>query len=109
MLSFRIILRCGAARQRFGYKRCLSEQRVTPESLLEEYNEKITTLHKQFAGRTVSPRSVFTNSELSLRYINVYGFDYDFTLVQYTPEVMKLIYDESKKRLVNKLGVSTLI
>ncbi|XP_003383248.1 PREDICTED: 5'-nucleotidase domain-containing protein 3-like [Amphimedon queenslandica] len=104
MLSFRIILRCGAARQRLGYKRCLSEQRVTPESLLEEYNEKITTLHKQFAGRTVSPRSVFTNSELSLRYINVYGFDYDFTLVQYTPEVMKLIYDESKKRLVNKLG-----
>ena len=60
---------------------------------------------EQFTSRTVSPRSVFTNSELSLRHINVYGFDYDFTLVQYTPEVMKLIYDESKKRLVNKLGV----
>ena len=48
MLSFRIILRCGVARQRIGCKRCLSEQRVTPESLAEAYNEKITTLNSTY-------------------------------------------------------------
>ena len=38
--------------------------------------------------------------------IDVYGFDYDYTLVRYTSEVHRLIYDYAKNMLVDKLMVS---
>jgi HAD superfamily 5'-nucleotidase-like hydrolase len=47
---------------------------------------------------------VFTNSEISLKHVDVYGFDFDYTLLQYTPEVHKLIYAMARKRLVEKLS-----
>lgn len=86
--------RAGTCRREFSAVRCV---------------HILLLLVGQFFDRSVNPRSVFTNSELSLKHINVYGFDYDFTLVQYTSEVMKLIYDESKRRLVRKLGVSVCV
>lgn len=48
---------------------------------------------------------VFVNSDIALKRINVYGFDYDYTLVRYTSEVHKLIYDHAKKMLVDKFMV----
>ena len=50
-------------------------------------------------------QAAFTNSELSLKHVDVYGFDFDYTLLQYTPEVHKLIYTVARKRLVEKLSV----
>lgn len=50
--------------------------------------------------------AVFTNSELSLKYVDVYGFDFDYTLVHYTTEVHRLIYETSRDTLVDKLRVS---
>lgn len=66
----------------------------------------INVFTEQYGDSTVSPQSVFTNSELSLRHTTVYGFDYDFTLVHYTSEVMRLIYDEAKRMMVERWGVS---
>lgn len=91
----------------------------TPETLHQLYNEKKTTLYSeshdllhilldildQYEGRTVNSRAVFTNAEFSLKHITVYGFDYDFTLVQYTPDVMELIYDKTKAKLVKDFRV----
>ena len=37
--------------------------------------------------KRVNTNRVFVNSDISLRHINVYGFDYDYTLVSYTGEV----------------------
>lgn len=48
---------------------------------------------------------MFTNSELSLKHVDVYGFDFDYTLVHYTTEVNKLIYELARDRLVEKLNV----
>ena len=48
---------------------------------------------------------MFTNAELSLKHISVYGFDYDFTLIQYTNEVMDLLYDTAKNIMTDEMAV----
>lgn len=58
------------------------------------------------ADEHINKHSVFTNMELSLKYTSVYGFDFDYTLVQYTQNVLTLIYDLAKKRMVQELLVS---
>ena len=50
--------------------------------------------------------SVFVNNELDLQAIDVYGFDYDYTLACYTKELHHLIYDEGKKVLTQTFKVS---
>ena len=55
--------------------------------------------------RSTNERAVFTNSELSLKYVDVYGFDFDYTLVHYTREVHRRIYEMARDRLVAKLKV----
>ena len=56
--------------------------------------------------KRVNTNGVFVNSDISLKHINVYGFDYDYTLVSYTGEVHRLIYDHAKNILVEKFMVS---
>jgi len=55
--------------------------------------------------KTVNRKGVFVNSDISLKHIDVYGFDYDYTLVRYTSEVHRLIYDHAKNILVDKFMV----
>ena len=69
------------------------------------------TLHhlEDLSPRKVNGQGVFTNSELSLKYVDVYGFDFDYTLVHYTSEMHRLIYELSRDRLVDKLNVSVCV
>uniref|UniRef100_A0A914XAW7 Zinc finger protein 593 homolog n=1 Tax=Plectus sambesii TaxID=2011161 RepID=A0A914XAW7_9BILA len=48
----------------------------------------------------VDPRAVFANNELNLGHIDVYGFDYDYTLAVYTRSLNQLIYDLAMNRLI---------
>ncbi|GMS96345.1 hypothetical protein PENTCL1PPCAC_18520 [Pristionchus entomophagus] len=48
----------------------------------------------------VDPRAVFVNNDLDLSRIQIYGFDYDYTLAVYTRELNPLIYRLALKRLV---------
>ncbi|KAL3682481.1 hypothetical protein R1sor_000503 [Riccia sorocarpa] len=50
----------------------------------------------------MNPNGVYTNYNLRLDQINVYGFDYDYTLAHYTRELQKLIYDLAKEHLVKE-------
>ena len=59
----------------------------------------------QLVGKNTNQRAVFANNELSLRHTQVYGFDFDFTLIDYTEEVLKYIYESSRNRLVDGLSV----
>lgn len=43
---------------------------------------------------------VFSNSYVDLGKVDTVGFDYDYTLVTYTEELLDLIYDMALKRLV---------
>ena len=51
---------------------------------------------------------VFASNELNLSDINVYGFDYDYTIAQYEPSVEQLIYELGKKELISKYRVSII-
>ena len=61
---------------------------------------------EELRDHAINGQAVFTNSELSLKYIDVYGFDFDYTLVHYKQSVLRLIYGLAKNRLVEQLNVS---
>ncbi len=46
--------------------------------------------------------SVFANSYVDLGKVDTVGFDFDYTLVTYTNELLSFIYDLSLKRLVQE-------
>ena len=59
----------------------------------------------QLMDKNTNQNAIFANNELSLRHIQVYGFDFDFTLIEYSEEVLKFIYERTRDRLVNALNV----
>lgn len=46
--------------------------------------------------------SVYANSYVDLSKVSTLGFDYDYTLVTYTQELLSLIYDMALRRLVEE-------
>ncbi|KAA0063113.1 5'-nucleotidase domain-containing protein [Cucumis melo var. makuwa] len=50
-----------------------------------------------------NPEGIYVNKNLSLDNIQVYGFDYDYTLVYYSANLKNLIYDLAKEHLVIEL------
>ena len=53
-----------------------------------------------------SPSKIFANNEMNLSDVQVYGFDYDYTLACYTDALHRLIYDQAMENLVNQKMVS---
>lgn len=52
---------------------------------------------------SIPPTSVFSHNEVNLQYISVYGFDYDYTLANYTSELPKTIYSMIKEGLIERM------
>ncbi|CAK1602135.1 unnamed protein product [Parnassius mnemosyne] len=50
----------------------------------------------------VNPRGVFACNELDLSEVQVYGFDYDYTLAHYKPSLEHLLYKLGRDMLVEK-------
>ena len=53
-------------------------------------------------------QAIFANNELGMRHIEVYGFDYDYTLASYSNTLHYLIYDLAVKELISTYGVRTV-
>lgn len=53
----------------------------------------------------VDPIGVFACNELNLKELNVYGFDYDYTLACYKQSLNYLLYNLGRDELVNKFKV----
>ncbi|KAE8056102.1 hypothetical protein FH972_012898 [Carpinus fangiana] len=51
----------------------------------------------------MNPEGIYVNKNLRLDDIQVYGFDYDYTLAHYSANLQSLIYDLAKEHLVNEL------
>jgi hypothetical protein len=54
----------------------------------------------------INADAVFANNETKLSDIEVYGFDYDYTLATYKRELHDLIYDLGREALVSLHKVS---
>lgn len=50
----------------------------------------------------VEQESVYANSYVDLGKVDTVGFDFDYTLVTYTQQLLGLIYDMALRRLVNE-------
>lgn len=84
----------------------VSEILVETEGLIRGMHKHTKHVDK----KTVSRSTMMTESEHDAIYANTYvdlgrvdtvGFDYDYTLVTYTEELLELIYDMALNRLVN--------
>lgn len=53
----------------------------------------------------VDEQAIFANNELGMRHIDVFGFDYDYTLASYSTALHFLIYDLAVKELISTYGV----
>lgn len=51
---------------------------------------------------------IYVNKNLKLDDLQVYGFDYDYTLSHYSEHLQCLIYDLAKKHLVNEVCLLSL-
>lgn len=49
---------------------------------------------------------IYVNKNLRLDNIQVYGFDYDYTLAHYSPNLQQLIYDLAKEHMVNEVRLN---
>ncbi|CAG2162305.1 unnamed protein product [Oppiella nova] len=67
--------------------------------LSDRYKTQFNVVH---TASSVEPHFVFANNELDLSDIEVYGFDYDYTLAVYKESLMYLIYDLGRKVLIDK-------
>lgn len=59
--------------------------------------------------KSVNVNSVFANREVRLSEVDVYGFDYDYTLVNYTNHLADFIFDTTIDMLVSKWKVGKII
>lgn len=65
-----------------------------------DFREKAQWIHAK-SGDGGPDDAIFANTYVDLGQVDTVGFDYDYTLVTYTEELLELIYDMALKRLVN--------
>ncbi|XP_030837575.1 5'-nucleotidase domain-containing protein 3 [Strongylocentrotus purpuratus] len=86
-------------------RRISSPAKILSDSdMWDEYNS-LKSYCEGFAanhGYKVDPMTVFANNEVSLDDIEVYGFDYDYTLACYNDALHHLIYKQALDNLILK-------
>eukprot|EP00339_Tiarina_fusa_P026020 CAMPEP_0117004272 /NCGR_PEP_ID=MMETSP0472-20121206/5305_1 /TAXON_ID=693140 ORGANISM="Tiarina fusus, Strain LIS" /NCGR_SAMPLE_ID=MMETSP0472 /ASSEMBLY_ACC=CAM_ASM_000603 /LENGTH=603 /DNA_ID=CAMNT_0004705181 /DNA_START=61 /DNA_END=1873 /DNA_ORIENTATION=+ len=71
---------------------------------LHTHSKKVDTKNFQRSsqqGTGGAHDAIFSNTYVDLGKVDTVGFDYDYTLVTYTDELLELIYDMALKRLVH--------
>ncbi|KAG8138246.1 putative 5'-nucleotidase domain-containing protein [Naja naja] len=73
--------------------------------LWKSYNEakRVTKdLVPSIMSNLLNPDAIFSNNEMSLSDIEIYGFDYDYTLVFYSKHLHTLIFNAARDLLINE-------
>lgn len=75
---------------------------VTKNQLILSYerNKRITETFEP--KHLINPKAVFANNEIDLKNVQIYGFDYDYTLAYYNVSLYRLIFNLAKDTLVDK-------
>ncbi|KAJ7365857.1 5'-nucleotidase domain-containing protein 3 [Desmophyllum pertusum] len=98
---------CHKFRACFHTVRCIkvhTKAAETIEELENVYNEQKNFINESTNYNFVDEQAIFANNELGMRHIDVYGFDYDYTLASYSNTLHYLIYDLSVKELMSTFG-----
>jgi len=78
-----------------------SENKGLPSELFQQ--------RKLSALKYISPSTVFANNEVNMSKIDTYGFDYDYTLAQYSKVLAPHLYGMILTNLVKKMHYPKLI
>ncbi|CAL8095148.1 unnamed protein product [Orchesella dallaii] len=70
--------------------------------LRKAYDDALHFCHSKKLPEDVDPSAVFACNRLNLRDIEVYGFDYDYTLVCYRKDLETLIYNLGREVLLDR-------
>lgn len=54
------------------------------------------------SNNSVNPDTIFANNQMSLQDIEIYGFDYDYTLAFYSSQLHTLIFNIARDILISK-------
>ncbi|KAG7221107.1 hypothetical protein INR49_017548 [Caranx melampygus] len=71
-------------------------------SLYSETKRQTEDLIPVIFTNSVNPDTIFANNEMSLRDIEIYGFDYDYTLAFYSSHLHTLIFNIARDILITK-------
>jgi hypothetical protein len=80
---------------------------VETEGLLRAMHKHSMAVDSKDVKRSMTPTTnahydkIFANTYVDLGKVDTVGFDYDYTLVHYTEELLDLLYDMALSRLVN--------
>ncbi|XP_018107823.1 5'-nucleotidase domain-containing protein 3-like isoform X2 [Xenopus laevis] len=68
----------------------------------KEVKQSINELAPSISSNLLNPYAIFANNEMSLEDIEVYGFDYDYTLAFYSKDLHTLIFNTARDLLINE-------
>jgi hypothetical protein len=86
-------------------KGTINEILIETENLVQNLHKDSKAIDPKKTKRSMSPMvnshdSIFANTYVDLGNIDTVGFDYDYTLVHYTEELLTLLYEMALSRLV---------
>ncbi|CAH2277536.1 5 -nucleotidase domain-containing 3 [Pelobates cultripes] len=67
-----------------------------------EAKRSINELIPSISSSLLNPNAIFANNEMSLADIEIYGFDYDYTLAFYSKDLHTLIFNTARDLLINE-------
>lgn len=62
----------------------------------------VSAMTPVMSNNSVNPDTIFANNQTSLRDIEIYGFDYDYTLAFYSSQLHTLIFNIARDILISK-------
>ncbi|XP_066603588.1 5'-nucleotidase domain-containing protein 3 isoform X1 [Prorops nasuta] len=85
---------------------------ISGQDMQENYRKMREKCKSKKLPPDVKPKGVFACNELDLKEVQVYGFDYDYTLACYKPSLDFLLYNLGRDMLIKKFkypeGIGTL-
>ncbi|KAM3927011.1 5'-nucleotidase domain-containing protein 3 [Leptodactylus fuscus] len=67
-----------------------------------EARRSINEIIPSISSNMLNPNAIFSNNEMSLENIEIYGFDYDYTLAFYSKDLHTLIFNTARDLLINE-------
>ncbi|MEE6480103.1 hypothetical protein FKM82_012460 [Ascaphus truei] len=68
----------------------------------KEARRSMNELIPSVTSNLLNPDAIFSNNEMSLADIEIYGFDYDYTLAFYSKDLHTLIFNTARDLLINE-------
>ncbi|XP_044256153.1 5'-nucleotidase domain-containing protein 3 isoform X2 [Tribolium madens] len=72
------------------------------QHLEDAYKKMKAKCQSKKLPKDVNPKAVFACNELDLKEVNVYGFDYDYTLACYKPSMDYVLYNLGRQTLIEQ-------